>query len=172
MSETSRAIALLKIRNFSISSAESKTICINEIPTTHQQSLFASSQINIDESFTNEHFSKSCFFEEENSSEESISIPSGVVTVDTSVGNTDYFVFKENFEKSEAQDSDHERCRNKFSFEMVEIGDCLRPDILSEEVDSVSVISCGSISIENFQGASSGQYLLIVFIFFGGHIET
>ncbi len=145
-----------KTRNLvSCTKLQSSSINPNE-PISVKKSIFSSLQINNEES--NENLNKNCFLEAEDLSESSISVHSGVVTVDTSIGNTEYFVFKNVF-ASHLQDS----CNKDCSSEMVELENCIQQAILTgndeiSSIDSISVISGGSISIENFQDSTPGQF--------------
>jgi hypothetical protein len=155
MDEKSRNLVYCtKLRSSSISPNESVSLPV-------KKSIFSSLQINHEESFTTQNLNKNCFLEEENLSESSISVHSGVVTVDTSIGNTEYFVFKNVF-ASHLQDS----CNKDCSSEMVELENCIQQAILTgndeiSSIDSISVISGGSISIENFQDSTLGQFFPI-----------
>jgi hypothetical protein len=153
MNEKTRSVvSCTKLRSSSISPDESVSLPV-------KKSIFSSLQINHEESFATENLNKSsCFLEEENLSESSISVHSGVVTVDTSIGNTEYFVFKNVF-ASHLQDT----CNKDCSSEMVEFENCIQQAIQTgndeiSSIDSISVISGGSISIENFQGSMPGQF--------------
>jgi hypothetical protein len=146
---TTTVVSCTKLRSASTSPGE---------PTSVKKSIFSSSQITNEESFKNENLNKNYFLEAESLSESSISVHSGVVTVDTSIDNAEYFVFKNVF-ASHVQDT----CNKDCSSEMVELENCIQQAILTgndeiSSIDSISVISGGSISIENFQGSTPGQF--------------